>query len=90
VHPAHALAVWDLIQAGQYDEGQHLYESVQKPLGEFSGRSAAKSGGYRVLKGLMAAIGKSVGPPRPPTLPLDDDELAEARALVERFGWPTA
>jgi 4-hydroxy-tetrahydrodipicolinate synthase len=87
VHPAHALGVWDLIQAGSYDEAQQRYESVQKPLGAFSGRSAAKSGGYRVLKGLMAAIGKPVGPPRPPTLPLDAGELAEARSLVEGFGW---
>ncbi len=90
VHPAHALKVWDLCQAGQYDEAQALFESVKDPLRDFMAKSAQRSGGYRVLKGQMAVIGKPVGPPRPPTLPLDDAELAELRELTASFGWPVA
>lgn len=90
VHPSHALAVWDLMRAGKYEEGQAAFDAVSVPLREFMARSAARSGGYRVLKGMMAAAGRPVGPPRPPTLPLDADELAEVRALMQSFGWPTA
>jgi len=88
VHPAHALNVWDLCVAGQYEEAQALFDSVKNPLRDFMAQSARRSGGYRVVKGQMAVIGKPVGPPRPPTLPLDDAELAELRDLTASFGWP--
>ena len=66
------------------------FEAVNGPLREFMARSAQRSGGYRVLKGMMAAAGRPVGPPRPPTLPLDADEIAEVGGLMRQFGWPTA
>jgi 4-hydroxy-tetrahydrodipicolinate synthase len=87
VHPAHALKVWDLCKAGNYDEAQALFDSVKNPLRDFMAKSAQKSGGYRVLKGHMAAIGRPVGPPRQPTLPLDGSELDELRELTAQFGW---
>jgi hypothetical protein len=33
-------------------------------------------------------VGQPVGPPRPPTLPLDEVELAQLRDLLAGFGWP--
>ena len=88
VHPQHALKVWDLCKAGQYDEAQALFDSVKDPLRDFMAKSSQVSGGYRVVKGQMAVIGHPVGPPRLPTLPLDADELAELAALTASFGWP--
>lgn len=88
VYPAHALNVWDLCEAGRYDEANEAYESVRGPLGAFNAKSQQRSGGYREIKALMEVMGRPVGPPRPPTLPLDAGELAELRRLVQGFGWP--
>src|SRR5690606_10770298 len=41
IHPAHALKVWDLCLAGQYDEAQELFDSVKDPLREFMGKVSA-------------------------------------------------
>ena len=90
VHPAHALEVWDLCLAGNYDAAQTIFDSVKDPLREFMGKVAKRSGGYNVLKGQMAVIGKPVGPPRLPTLPLTAEELDELRDMTTGFGWPVA
>lgn len=87
VYPAYALGVWDMLEAGKYDEAQAEFDRVHKPLAAFSAKVLAKSGGYRVPKGLMAVVGQPVGPPRPPTLPLNDGEMAELRAIVQEAGW---
>lgn len=87
VHPAYPLGIWDLLEAGQYDQAQAEFDRVHEPLAAFSARAHAKSGGYRVPKGLMAIVGQPVGAPRPPTLPLDDGELAELRSIVKAAGW---
>ena len=39
------------------------------------------------MKGIMAAMGNPVGPPRPPTLPCSEDEIAAARDVVAELGW---
>jgi len=90
VHPEHALKVWDLCQDGDYDAAQTLFDSVKDPLRAFMGKVGKRSGGYNVLKGQMAVIGKPVGPPRLPTLPLTSDELNQLRDLTAGFGWPVA
>ncbi len=87
VYPAHALNVWALCEAGRYDEAQAAMDRVKGPLGEFGARSKAKSGGYRVIKGLATAIGLDAGPTRPPTLPCDDAEIAELREMAIGWGW---
>jgi len=89
-YPAHALAIWDALELGNYDQAQAEFDRVTLPLRQFMAASAQRSGGYRVFKGTMAAVGRPVGPPRPPTLPLDDAELSDLRNLVASFGWPTA
>lgn len=86
-YPAHPLHVWDLLAAGKPDEAQAAYDRVHKPYAAFSAKASAVSGGYRAAKGLMEALGRPVGPPRPPTLPLNADELAELRGIVTEFGW---
>lgn len=87
VHPAHDLAIWQLMEGKKYDEAQAQIDSVRKVLGPWMAKTSEKSGGYRQLKGLMAAVGQPVGDPRPPTLAIDDKELAEAKQLVRQLGW---
>jgi dihydrodipicolinate synthase/N-acetylneuraminate lyase len=50
-------------------------------------KAAAVSGGYRFFKGLTAALGRPAGPPRPPTLPMSEAEIAELRQAVRTLGW---
>ena len=90
VSPAHVLEVWRLLEAGRYDEAQAEYDRVEGTLKPLALRCAAKSGGYRMIKAMMAVMGKPVGPPRPPTLPLDPEELDELRGLMASWGWPVA
>ena len=78
-----------LLEAGKFDEGQALWDSTSKPLGEFYRKLAGSSGGQaRLKKAVMGIMGHPVGPMRPPSLPLSDAEEAELRALLVGFGWP--
>ena len=86
-YPKHDLQVWDLLEAGKYDEAQAEKDRVGAAIGPWGAKTGAKSGGYRQVKGIMAATGNSVGPPRPPTLPCSEDEVAEARDVVAALGW---
>ena len=88
-YPAHDLNVWELMEAGRYDEAESLYESVMLPLRSFGERISHRSGGQgRLTKAMMAIMGMPVGASRPPSKPLDVDETAELRALMVGFGWP--
>jgi 4-hydroxy-tetrahydrodipicolinate synthase len=86
--PAHDLLVWELLEQQRYEEAQALFDRVNVTLGAFQDRLAAESGGYRMQKALMAAIGRPVGPPRPPTLPLSASQMDELRDLMLQLGWP--
>jgi len=88
-HPPHDIRVWELMEDGRHDEAQALWDSVNNPLREFYGKIAQKSGGQaRVKKGVMALLGRPVGASRPPSQPLDDQEIEELRQLLIGFGWP--
>lgn len=87
-YPPHDLRMWALLEAGRYDEAQALFDAVDRPLRAFMAKAGQRSGGYRVQKGMMAVMGHPVGNPRPPTLPLDAEELAELHDLMASFGWP--
>lgn len=90
IYPPHALELSALLEAEKYEEAQALEDRVRGPLRAFMAKLAKESGGYRVNKGLMEVLGRPVGPPRPPTLPLSDDQLAELKEIVKGFGWPVA
>jgi dihydrodipicolinate synthase/N-acetylneuraminate lyase len=88
-YPAHDLALWDLLEAGRYDEVTAIWDRVNGPLARFIAQVSQRSGGdSRVAKGLMALRGHPMGAPRPPSLPLDDQEMRALRDLVDGFGWP--
>lgn len=89
IHPPHDLKVWDLLESKRYDEAQDLWDSVHKPLMEFSGKLQEKSGGQaRLKKALMKAMGRPAGDSRPPSLPVTDAEQAELSEILKGFGWP--
>jgi len=87
VYPQHDMEVFQLLEQKRYDEAQAKIDRVYGVLRPWMAKLGAVSGGYRQGKALMAAMGRSVGPPRPPTLPATDEEIAEARTLVKQLGW---
>ena len=90
MYPAHDLETWDLIESEQYDKARVMYDSVRSAeLRAFAAKTSKRSGGpARLKKGMMAVMGRAFGPPRPPSLPLSDEELGELREIVRGFGWP--
>ena len=87
VHPPHDIEIRKLFEAGKYDEAEAKNQAVKEVLGPWMAKTGSVSGGYRQGKGLLAAVGMPVGPTRPPTLPCTEEEIAEARVLVEKLGW---
>lgn len=86
-YPDFELGVLELLRAGKFDEAEAEFDRVNGPIRQFMNKSAKRSGGYRVAKGMMSLFGKPVGPPRPPTLPLDEEELLELHGIMSGFGW---
>jgi dihydrodipicolinate synthase/N-acetylneuraminate lyase len=90
-YPPHDLKVWGLLESKQYEKAEELFESVDRPLREYAGRVDGRSGGQaRVKKGLMALMGLPVGASRPPSKPLNKEEMDELRRILRGFGWPVA
>jgi len=87
VYPPHDLKMWQLLEAKRYAEAQAEWDRVEKVLHPLNVKSSKRSGGYRFVKGMMAAMGRPAGPTRPPTLPMDDAEVAELRQALIGLGW---
>ena len=88
-HPPHDFRVWDLMEEGRYDEAEEIFESVALPLWDFHAKLNERSGGVaRTKKGMAILLGHPMGPMRPPSLPLSEEELDELRGLLEGWGWP--
>ena len=88
-YPAYYVGVWDLAEAGMYDEAQAEWDRVMVPLRDFYSKVVQRSGGQsRVEKAMCEIMGLPMGPPRPPSMPLDKEEMAELRALMTSWGWP--
>ncbi len=89
IYPQHDLQIWELLENKKYDEAEALFDRVNGPLRELYSRLAQKSGGQaRMKKGMMALMGMPMGASRPPSMPLNDQEMAELRQLLLSFGWP--
>ncbi len=88
-YPAYYLGVWDMMVDGRYDEAQAAWDRVMDPLRGFYATVTQRSGGEaRVEKGMSEIMGLAMGPPRPPSLPLSGEEMAELRRLMVGWGWP--
>ena len=89
VHSPHYLGIWELMEAGRYDEAQAAWDRVEPPLGDFHDKIAERSGGQaRTKKAMLKIMGQPVGDSRLPSLPLSDEETAELRELMVGWGWP--
>jgi hypothetical protein len=60
---------------------------VNSALAPWMEKTTARSGGYRQGKAMSAALGRPIGPPRPPTIECDEQELAEIKAILDGLGW---
>ena len=87
VYPSHDLHVFQLMEQGNYDEAQKEITTVNDALAPWLEKTRAKSGGYRQWKALLEVLGRPMGNPRPPTLPCDENEKAEAKEIVKKLGW---
>ena len=87
VNPSHDIHLFNLYKKGFYDQAEQYSTAVTSVLKPWQVKTAMKSGGYRQCKGLLEALGRSVGPPRPPTLPCTRDEIEEAKELLKQIGW---
>ncbi len=87
-YPEQDLKVWDLMEAGDYDQALTEFERVTRPIREFGGMVGRRSGGYQLQKAMMEAIGKPMGQPRPPSLPLTPEQLDDLKRLMASLGWP--
>ena len=87
--PPFWLRLWDLLEAGEYDAADRRWHLFADSFGPYFTRVLSRSGSDgRAAKGMARIMGLDLGPHRPPSLPLDDAELAELRELMIRWGWP--
>ena len=89
-YPPYGLKLFQLLEQARYDEAQAEVDRVSEAMASWTQRSSARSGGKRDIKAFMAAVGRPVGDTRPPTLPCDEQEIAELRAIFQELGWVTA
>ena len=88
-YPQYELRILELLESGQYDEAQAMWDKLVVPLEKFYGKIVKRSGGQaRMKKGVMAVMGHPMGSQRPPSLPLSDEELEELRQILLGIGWP--
>ena len=87
--PAFWLRIWDLMEAGEYEEADRVWHRFADSFDPYFSKVLGRSGNDgRAAKGMSRIMGLDLGPHRPPSLPLDDEELAELRALMIAWGWP--
>lgn len=89
-YPRFDLDLFQMLEAKRYDEAQTVYGRAIGTLAPWMQKTQAYSGGMRQFKAMMTVVGQPAGPPRPPTLPIRDDELAELRGLFRELDWPVA
>lgn len=87
-YPKYALNLWSLLEAKRYEEAI-IELKKDTVLNEWRKKSALKSGGNRHNKAYMAAVGKYIGQPRLPTLPIEEHEIKELQEIFKDFGWIT-
>ena len=88
-YPEYELRILELLEEGQYDEGQEMWDRHVLPVEEFYRRTSKRSGGQpRTKKAVMELMGHPVGSMRPPSQPLNDEELDELGEILRSGGWP--
>ena len=78
----------ELMDQGKYDEAEELFESVMPKLRAFRADVKKKTGHDAGEKAVMNIMGNHMGQRRPPVNPINSEEKAQLRSLIESFGWP--
>ncbi len=88
-YPPFYLRLWDLMEHEQYDQAHAEWKRFSVPFKRFFGKVVTKSGSdAKVAKAMSKIMGLDLGPPRPPSVPLNEPELAELRQLMLGWDWP--
>ena len=85
IHPPHDLKIMELMDQGKYDEAEELFESVMPKLRAFRADVKKKTGHDAGEKAVMNIMGNHMGQRRPPVNPINSEEKAQLRSLIESF-----
>jgi dihydrodipicolinate synthase/N-acetylneuraminate lyase len=90
IWPEHGIAVWKLLEDGDYVAAQQKIRAVNWPWSEFRGKMAQRmSGESPPVKAALDLVGRHSGPSRLPGRSLNDVERQELRQLLIQIGVPT-
>ncbi len=90
IWPEHDLAVWRLLEAGDYRAAQERLTAVNWPWSDFRGEMWKRTGAESpVIKAALDLCGRRGGPSRLPTRSLNDTERFKLRELLKRIGVST-
>ena len=89
IWPEHDIAVWKLLQTGDYAAAQQKIKTVNWPWGEFRGKIAQRTSGESPpVKAALDLVGRYGGPSRLPSRTLTEAEREELRQLLLQIGVP--
>ena len=89
IWPQHDIAVWKLLETGDYVTAQQKIRAVNWPWGEFRGKMAQRTSGESPpVKAALDLVGRYGGPSRLPSRSLTEAEREELRQLLLQIGVP--
>lgn len=89
IWPEHDLAVWDLLERGDYVAAQRKITAVHWPWLDFRRKLWERTGSESpVVKAALELCGRPGGPSRLPTRSLNEAERRELRELLAGLGVP--
>jgi dihydrodipicolinate synthase/N-acetylneuraminate lyase len=89
IWPEHDLAVWDLLEQGDYAAAQRKITTAHWPWLDFRRKMWHRTGSESpVVKAALDLCGRPGGPSRLPTRSLNDEERSELRELLASIGVP--
>lgn len=89
IWPEHELAVWKLLEAGEYKQAQAKITECNWPWYDFRVKMAGRTGAESpVVAAAMDLCGRYGGPSRSPARALNEDERSELKSVLQRIGVP--
>ncbi len=89
IWPEHELAVWKLLEQGEYKAAQTKITQANWPWYDFRVKMAGRTGAESpVVAAAMDLCGRYGGPSRPPARALNEDERSELRSVLQTIGVP--
>lgn len=89
IWPEHDLAVWDLLEEGDYASAQRRITDVNWPWLDFRTKLWKRTGlESPVVKAALELCGRPGGPSRLPSRSLNEEEREELHGLLAGFGVP--